>query len=78
MTTQFMEAFKQAAIENFQESSDTIKEDILRNKLGVNTAEEIRKFINDNQIVNEDIIPKFENINLIEGIPGAGNTKADN
>lgn len=78
MTTQFMEAFKQAAIENFQESSDTIKEDILRNKLGVNTAEEIRKFINDNQIVNEDIIPKFENIYLIEGIPGAGKSQAVN
>ena len=66
------------AIENFQESSDTIKEDILRNKLGVNTAEEIRKFINDNQIVNEDIIPKFENIYLIEGIPGAGKSQAVN
>lgn len=75
LITAFTEGYRKAMLEDFNKRSRSSKLDLLVNRLKQNKldAEDI---IDKGTIKNIDVFPKYSNIYLTEGIPGAGKSKA--
>lgn len=74
--TAFSEAYRQAAINDWNKRSKDSKIQLLLSKK-IAANQKIAEEIADNVgILNKDILPKYKNIFLTEGIPGAGKSKA--
>lgn len=76
--SKFRQAYIKAAIDNFHESSPEEQKRILRERLGYTDDQDIERFIQNDEIVSNSILPQFDNIHLTEGIPGAGKSSAVN
>ncbi len=75
VTTAFKDAYTKAALENFNNSSESERKRILIENLGRDEAQ-ANRIIQDTGFINEDIFPIYSNIYLTEGIPGAGKSEA--
>ena len=74
LITAFTEGYKKAMLEDWEGRSDDSKKDILVNRLKKNPS-----FISTyltRSILDVDVFPRYSNIYLTEGIPGAGKSKA--
>lgn len=74
LITAFTEGYKKAMIQDWNGRSDDSKKDLLVNRLKKDPTL-VSKYLK-NSILDIDIFPKYSNMYLTEGIPGAGKSKA--
>lgn len=76
MMTAFSEAYRQAAINDWNKRSRDSKIQLLLSKKIASNQKIAEEIIDNVGILNKDLLPKYKNIFLTEGIPGAGKSKS--